>query len=101
MLKRQTVCPHVEPVESRLVLSVIGIHAHPESAVAAHVSQRHSHDEGLRADLSAIDHARRVHERARLIIAIAHPRRTSVSSSTSSSTSTGLNGLFKSFLSSF
>jgi hypothetical protein len=49
MRKRQSVQPRLEPMESRVVLSTLGVHARLEIAIAAHVSRLQSHEDQMRA----------------------------------------------------
>jgi hypothetical protein len=45
MRKRHPARPRLESMETRVVPSVMGVHAHAEQAVAAHVRQLHAHEE--------------------------------------------------------
>jgi hypothetical protein len=48
MRKRRSVQPRLEPVESRVVLSTVIVHAHLANAIAAHVSRLQAHQDRMR-----------------------------------------------------
>ncbi len=120
MRKRKVVRPRLESVESRVVLSAVGIAAQLGNSVRAPVSQVRAHEHEARAALSQRDQsmklqhrverqdltaavtarnlATEVHRRAKLLIGISHPDHTSTSTSTTATS--GVSGLFKSLLSS-